>query len=424
MIQMGVDMNVLKARDLIAEVGPGADTGVEGGLQVGTGDVGGLGEPEGTKVHQVELIVTVVDGAGLTTGSTALAHPRVALVEGVGIHAVDPAGGDLLHTNGIGLQLVHEVAEQLGTEIEVHRGAVLGLDVEGHDLELVVLHGLLHDGVGVRHVGVEGGGLLGGGEEVDLGQIHGLAVLPRGLFKVEEEDLPVLGEGGQIQVDVLPVTAVGHAGGAGKALEIGGLTDGGGTEIGQAAAPEVIGADLQHHVGVLGGVGEDAVHGGHQLLQLQKDVGLGGARGGDRLGGHAEELALGVVHFKGDLTLGGAGHEGPRVIGGELVQIHRGHEDGSLGLGLGGLLSGLLGGSVGGGIRGDVSRLLGGGIGSSLGGGLGGSVGGRQRGGGHVSLAAVTGSQGQAQAQGQKPRQPQKSGKTLHKIPSFGKRLP
>lgn len=29
MIQMGVDMNVLKARDRIAEVGPGADTGSE-----------------------------------------------------------------------------------------------------------------------------------------------------------------------------------------------------------------------------------------------------------------------------------------------------------------------------------------------------------------------------------------------------------
>ena len=376
-------------------------------------------------IHQIELILAVVDGAGLAAGGTALAHARVARVEGEGIHAIDPARGDLLHTDGVGLQLIHKVAEQLGTEIEVHRGAVLGLDVEGHDLQGIILHGLLHDGVGVLHVGVEGRGLLGGGEEVDLGQIHGLAVLPRGLFKVEEEDLPVLGEGGQIQVDVLPVTAVGHAGGAGKALEIGGLTDGGGAEIGQAAAPEVIGADLQHHVGVIGGVGEDAVHGGHQLLQLQEDIGLGGTHGGDRLGGHAQKLSLGLVILKGDLALGGASHEGPRVIGGELIQIHRGHEDGSLGLGLGGSLGGFLGGLRSGFRGGSFGGLFRGGVRGSLGFGLGGRGGIRQRGGSvALVIAAVTGGERQAQAQGQKPRQPQKTGKVFHRIPSFGKRLP
>ena len=250
---------------------------------------------------------------------------------------------------------------------------------------------------------------------MDLGQIHGLAVLTGGLLKVQEKNLPVLGEGGQIQVDILPAIAVGHAGGAGKALKVGRLPDGGAAKVGQTAAPEVIGAHLQHHVGILGGIGQDAVHGGHQILQLQEDVGLSGTHGSDRLGGHAQELALGLVILKGDLALGGAAHEGTRIVGGKLVQIHRRHQDGSLGLGLCGSLGGFLGGSI----RGDVSRLLGGGIGRSLGGGLGGGFGGRQCGGGHVSLAAVTGSKGQAQTQSQKPRQPPKTVICFHGIVSF-----
>ena len=313
------------------------------------------------------------------------------------IHAVDPARGHLLHTDGIGLELIQQIPQHLGAEVKVDGGTVLGLHVEGHDLQGIVLHGLLHDGVGVGHGGAERLGLGGGGKEVQLGDVQRLAVLPCGLLKGQVEDLPVLGEGGQIQVDVLPVLGVGHAGGAGKALVVACVTDGLAAEVGKGTAPQAAVLHFQHQVRVLGGVGHDAVHGPHQVSQLEEGGGGGGANGGNARGGHADDLALGLVVHQGDVALGGAGEEG-----GGVHALHATHVDGGHEGRLGGF-GGSLGGSLGGLLRGVVVRCFGGAVGhvvSRLGGRVGRRVGGS--GGGHGLVPTVAGRQGQAQAQRQK----------------------
>ena len=169
-VQMGVHVDVAEARLLVLQQGPGAGAvGVHGGTVLG-GGLGGVGEPEGPPVDEVELVLLVEDVGGeiavggILTASRIQTHAGVALGQEMPLEEIDPAAASLLDTDGIGIK----GQEQRGHETDAGaRRGLVGVQVHGDHPDLLGragsgslgLIGGLRRGLSVGHSTAFGDGL-------------------------------------------------------------------------------------------------------------------------------------------------------------------------------------------------------------------------------------------------------------------------
>ena len=294
-------MHVFLARHAVTQVRPGADANVLAFFKFRALDVGRVGKPERAAVHKLKFIRAVVNQGCLLPGGSLLTHAGVACVKDEVFHHAFPQRSHLLQADRIGHVFVQKIVEHVGADVSAHLGAAFHLHVEGHDLDLIIIGGLLGNGVGIGRL--VGKGLLLICKEGHFVKVQHLTVCGSHIFHVKAEQGEIFVVFGKVDPKVLPILGAlqaiihltGHTRARGRLGAV--------AVEGENAAGQAIGAYLKHQVGIFARVHGCISQVLDKLRVLEIYVRVAGIGIGDRGRGQRKQLSLCVILLQGCLAL-------------------------------------------------------------------------------------------------------------------------